>query len=574
MKKKYKKLTPLTINKGIERDYYAFMRFMSEQIKERFLNVVVEGLDKEHIKEIIHDESLQSKINSLFSDVIKKLKTQFHTKRLLQEIKKQIDKASYLHKQRFKKSVDYGFGIDISKLPEFKEYKSFINMAVKRNLSMVKSLRDENLTKLETSLRTAIEQGKSISNIKAVILKNYDVSKKKAAMIARNEIKNVTVMLEKKRMQNIGMDLYEWQTAEDERVRGNPSGEYPKAKPSHFIMNGKICKWSDPTVYSDDGIKWKKRIDKMPKSGAGEEVNCFLSGSDISFISKPLKFYKRFYTGSIVKITGESSFSISVTPNHPILTNRGWVFAKDINKSDKLIKSLLSYDSKIPNTEINNDHIVITDNIYNLLKIAFAFKRVCGVDVKFHGDVTNKEVEIVSIKSELSDRIKTFANHKIIKNILAPTYFRKSLLFNDSSFFHLFSSTLLSCNRQVSFPDLINPLLLSHKTPFVFFSFALASDFDILFNKSRPNNISASLKYFRDLIFAYSRIIKSDNLMDIKIYSINGLPFVESSITNVIHYDTSEYVYNLETEDSLYLYNGIVNHNCRCVSIPFIPVED
>jgi len=96
----------------------------------------------------------------------------------------------------------------------------------------------------------------------------------------------------------------------------------------------------------------------------------------------------------------------------------------------------------------------------------------------------------------------------------------------------------------------------------------LISDFNIAFSQYSSNNISASLKLFRDLIFAYARSIKTTDLNNIKVYSLNGLPFVETGINTISHENISSNVYNFETEDSLYLCNGIVNHNCRCVQIP------
>ncbi|MEY0497658.1 phage minor head protein, partial [Providencia rettgeri] len=55
--------------------------------------------------------------------------------------------------------------------------------------------------------------------------------------------------LTESRSRALGLDLYEWGGAGDERERD-----------SHRKLNGKLCKYSDPAVYSDDGGKtWKKR---------------------------------------------------------------------------------------------------------------------------------------------------------------------------------------------------------------------------------------------------------------------------------------------------------------------------
>lgn len=75
--------------------------------------------------------------------------------------------------------------------------------------------------------------------------------------------------------QVLGLDGYTWGTALDERVRGRPGGKYPKAVPSHWAIQGKLCKWSDPTVYSvDAGRTWLPRTGIMPKEHPGQGYGC------------------------------------------------------------------------------------------------------------------------------------------------------------------------------------------------------------------------------------------------------------------------------------------------------------
>jgi hypothetical protein len=568
-KNRIKKMRASKVNSDIETEYYAMLKNIIEYIKQKFVKVAAEGMSKPRIKEQWQDASYTTRMEELIAQVLKSIENRYDDKTLIELIKRLISKTDKSQFSNFKTSADYGFGFDISKMPEFKSYKQFINATINKNLLVVRNLREETFYKLEMSLRTAIQNGTSTKQLTQQLEQIGQHTKKRCALIARNEIKNVTRELSQRREQNAGFEVYEWVTAEDERVRGNPNGLYPKTKPSHFIMNGLYCRYDDDSVYSSDqGKTWKKRTAKMDKGKPGQEINCFLPNTPISFISNPLKIYKRFYTGLIVKITDETGVSISVTPNHPILTSRGWVFAKDIKHSDKLIKSLDSYSISSFRTNINNSHIIFTNNIYNLFKIIFASKRVIGTNVKFHGDVTNNKVEIIDIKNKLPNRIKSFFFKKIIDKIFASSNFTKRSLFANSSFSNFFDTVISCSGRQMSFLDLVSPLFSGHSVPLVKFSFALISDFNIAFSQYSSNNISASLKLFRDLIFAYARSIKTTDLNNIKVYSLNGLPFVETGINTISHENISSNVYNFETEDSLYLCNGIVNHNCRCVQIP------
>ena len=68
----------------------------------------------------------------------------------------------------------------------------------------------------------------------------------------------------RRRMEAEGLKLYVWSTCGDERVR-----------PSHAFLNDKLCKWSDPAVYSINGGKtWIPRPKGAALSHPGEEEGC------------------------------------------------------------------------------------------------------------------------------------------------------------------------------------------------------------------------------------------------------------------------------------------------------------
>ena len=72
------------------------------------------------------------------------------------------------------------------------------------------------------------------------------------------------------------------------------------------------------------------------------QPNCLLGDTDVSTCSRVNRVYRRAYEGTIIEITTSSSKSISITPNHPVLTNSGWVAAKLINSGDKVATISLS----------------------------------------------------------------------------------------------------------------------------------------------------------------------------------------------------------------------------------------
>lgn len=339
----------IEVPKNIEAEYYKMLRFMLEQIKERAINNILSGLDVQQVKEVIHDESVSARINRLIREFKQSIDKQFSTERLNKFSQRMVNKTDDYHKYRFTNSIDYGFGIDIKDIPEFKAYRQFINMSVRKNMMLIKSLKGDNITKLETALRTAIEQGKSIEQIKKVILNNYDVSKKKAVMIARNEIKNITSMLNIKRLNNLGFTVVKWVSAHDERVRGNPSGRYPDAKPSHYIMNGLYCRPDDPTVYSRDGYKWLKRTSNMPQEHAGEAINCYHKDTEV-------------FTDRGFLLIKDIKINDKILTLNPITQDLEWSYCKAV--MSKFANEIVNIKSKIFNvsTDVNHRFFVYTED--------------------------------------------------------------------------------------------------------------------------------------------------------------------------------------------------------------------
>ena len=92
--------------------------------------------------------------------------------------------------------------------------------------------------------------------------------------IARDSVGTLNSKFQRIMFTALGIREYIWQTAQDERVRGTPGGLYPNSDPSHYIMEGLICRWDNDFVFSNDGVNWQSRYGKMEKAAPGEAWNC------------------------------------------------------------------------------------------------------------------------------------------------------------------------------------------------------------------------------------------------------------------------------------------------------------
>jgi hypothetical protein len=153
--------------------------------------------------------------------------------------------------------------------------------------------------------------------------------------------------------------------------------------------------------------------------------------------------HKRWYDGDIIKIQTADGRYVSVTPNHPMLTQRGWVLAGEISDSDYLI-----CDDRIDVPRFSGDEDV--NNTPSSISKVFGSVAAVGVIERkttrkpdFHGDGMEGYVDIASPNRELS--IGDFA--PVLKHSFD---FSLSESYGSRTMFCGFSGSLLPVDERVS----------------------------------------------------------------------------------------------------------------------------
>jgi SPP1 gp7 family putative phage head morphogenesis protein len=272
-----------------------------------------------------------------------------------------------------------------------------------------------------------------------------------------------------------------------------------------------------------------------------------LSRSGISAVSK------RWFDGDMIIISCSSGRVLTCTPNHPVLTDFGWVAAQDINLTHKIIcdggsEWMASAD---------NDHENIVPTIHD---VSESFIRSCEVaptpvpmsGEHFHGDGTAGEIAVIWSDGKLRHAIDTsfseFADNKPL-NLRVVRYFDRVGL----SSFALFLKRMLSASGGiVGRHNLVRSLLASHRLPFGRFRFGLSAESDTSISESVLDSATADAKLARNLIDGLSCKVFADDIISIKREFFSG------------------HVYNLETGEGWYSANGIITHNCRCGWSPLV----
>ena len=114
------------------------------------------------------------------------------------------------------------------------------------NVRLIQSIPDRLLDDLEEKLITAWSSGDRVRGITEIVEDVANDADVNAKRIARDQISKMNAAYNMVRQREVGIRRYIWQTAGNERVRGNPNGLYPDAVSNHFQFDGQEFSWDEP----------------------------------------------------------------------------------------------------------------------------------------------------------------------------------------------------------------------------------------------------------------------------------------------------------------------------------------
>jgi hypothetical protein len=166
-----------------------------------------------------------------------------------------------------------------------------------------------------------------------------------------------------------------------------------------------ICAPLHGTVYVYDAARRLSPDFRAPPV----HPRCLVAGAIVRAPSDVRAATERWYTGEIVEIRTESGAVLTVTPNHPILTTRGWVAAGELHEGGDVVRCP---DPERMAKAINPDDHDVPARIEDVFRAFRGPLGVCSRTVPtapedFHGDGGGSEVCIVRTDRLLGDRLDT-----------------------------------------------------------------------------------------------------------------------------------------------------------------------
>ena len=440
-------------------------------------------------------------------------------------------------------------------------------------MATIQGVQGTALTRLGNVLADGIASGDSVQTI-AGSMTDMVMSPDRALVIANTETARSMVSATLSTYDQNGVAQWEWMAEDD-------------ACP--------ICDALDGQTFdvSDSGAE------QIP-----EHPSCFPAGT---LINTPtvIGSTERWFDGELVEITTAAGEFVSVTPNHPILTDKGWIAAGLLDEGNNIIRCI-DVERVILSVDPDNNYrpSVIED-------IAKTFGGSLGVvsssvptsAIDFHGDGLNGQISIIRSNGLLGSydeaTIAQHGNHRVftIPNVYSSVGFN-SVGDLDTSFERGHASP----NGVMGSLGKSQPVFAGGIGHSDVHRCANISRLDSMLNQSSTNNSTGDSEFKSQRLLSFSSEITSNyGFGDVDaIRASNDFSSLQGSrqgaagdsgalanffdgLAGLIESDRivhlgrvsfSGHVYNLQTTTGWYVANGMIVHNCRCAPLPVIDSQD
>lgn len=243
--KKGRKTKPkaVKVNRRIELYYTRHLlevsKFCQEQTKDFVLPMVGRNIGDSWVTDLF--TALREKMIKYTIEVSRPLAVKVVT-----DTSKEVDKQIASHT----KSI---IGVDLTPFYRASDIQDEVDEQVEANVALIKSIPSQYTDKLEALVMNALQTGQTNDELAHEIKKLGHSTDNRARLIAADQMGKINGAINKKRQESMGVETYDWQDSNDDRVR-------PLCESHH----GKTFRWDTPPKGGHPGQKIKCRCTALP----------------------------------------------------------------------------------------------------------------------------------------------------------------------------------------------------------------------------------------------------------------------------------------------------------------------
>ena len=453
-----------------------------------------------------------------------------------------------------------------------------------KNVELIQSIPSQYFQDVANAVAKNWEAGTNYETLTEAIEHVGDVTDSRAALIARDQTGKLSGAFNQVRQTDLGIEFYGWACT------------HMRTRPSHLAMETKDV-GHGPGVFS-----WKKPGPLIGAYGVrchpGADINCrcFPADSQVQYADGVEKAYRRWYSGDLSEVVTGSGKVLRSTPNHPVLTLRGWLPAGVLNERDYVVEVA---DEVLALAKANgNDRVPLIGEVFQLAADAGLVESRGGVTADFHGDGSNSDIDVVLTGGALrvdvlTRRAQGGAQFNFTKTDLTAPLKRAALK----------TCKLVAASANLVVRSLGQAMSFfwrgfGHAQPL---GFCPATGLDARFEQAPSHHVAVNIEALCNGKFAKTARVEGKHLRGVDVQAVGrrstlscvgvdptraqdardkigavsdetrgvfqSLPFGYqlSRVVENRRVKWSGHVFNLQTRDGWYVTNGIVAHNCGAV---------
>ena len=452
------------------------------------------------------------------------------------------------------------------------EAMNLVEEQIKQNVALITKISTDDVNRISDVITQGLINGNNESELREALRNTKGFNDGRIERVVLDQTNKLNTAVQTANALSLGVTEAIWK---------HVAGEH-SSRPTHEEMDGK--KFNITEGIYDRAVGYNVKCGELPY--------CFPSNAQINFCSGINKLFRHFYSGELTVITTNDGV-LETTPNHPILTTRGWIPANELKVGDNLIKT--SSETIFSSSCDSNNGIATIGQLFDsCLLSAGSSLKLNGSNGQFHGDGSiNHEVDIIDINSLLADNFIADSAQRIVELIFARTKETRFGFFYQCFFDKDFLSIVRTLSSEMCRSNHLLSLLRSHLAePYIVclgasaafyavfgeFSSDNSSRYSILLGNSKTRHstnvignslLSKTIK--TDVMGTQTNFMKFDSEISstkVKTFSdtLKGSSFLDQSVSilKLSKREFSGHVYNLETLTGWYICNYITVHNCRC----------
>lgn len=363
---------------------------------------------------------------------------------------------------------------------------------------------------------------------------NIAAGSPKALAVARTETAGLMNAVRNEMLVGQGFGRHSWVNAGDETVR-HDHVVFGKAGPQDIGFNFlTLVNRTDGTLeYPGD-----------PSGPADQTINCFPGDTRIQ--GRPIGGLKAWYSGPVRQLKTRNGKRLTLTINHPVLTDRGLVAAGQLREGDRLVCQL----GQVGNGQPNRQAQYRPSSIEDVFEAFATYRRLRTLEVgalDLHGDArfTDGEVRVVFPDGDLLRRSGDEEGQLILEHSAT----RQRSLHAPGGFLQ-FGERAFSAGARGPSGRALTVDVDEAARPLDALRFGLASEIDVCISEDARQGAAAYVEFLGQLVDAGSGQVEFDDLVEVRELTFSG------------------HVFDVQTETGWVVANGIYGSNCRCLTLP------